>query len=166
MLDPSPAHLLVLFIVVVVLLGPKRLPEVARQLGGAWRRLQEFRDRVEHEVRSTVPDLPSSQQLVRYARSPTAILDQLASMPAGDGDTLVVDPAAPLPGGGAVNGAFDGALTNGATPDGATPDGALTIGATPDGATGQVPGGPSWPPPRPGHPSTPSLQPVDDPSMN
>ncbi len=38
MLDLGPTKLLVIFIVVVVLLGPDKLPQVARQLGNGWRR--------------------------------------------------------------------------------------------------------------------------------
>lgn len=142
-MDLSPAHLLILLVVAVVLTGPKRLPEVARQLGGAWRRIRDFRDRVENEIRSTVPDLPSNQDLARFARSPVALLDQLASTPA-DRDAPVLDPAAPTP----------PPTTNGAAhpPDGATGD--VATGARPD------------PPLRRGRTAPVPLQPVDDPSMN
>lgn len=139
-MDLSPAHLLIFLVVAVVLLGPKRLPEVARQLGGGWRRLREFRDRVEHEVRSTVPDLPSSRDLARFARSPVALLDQLASMP-GDRDAPIVDPAAPPP---ASAGSAD-RRTDGPTPGG---------------------GARSGPPLRRERTAPVPLQPVDDPSMN
>ena len=98
MLDLSPAKLLIVFIVVVVLLGPNRLPEVARQLGAGWRRLRDLQQRMEHEVRKSVPDLPSGQDLVRFARSPVTLLNELAAMPSGDRDAPVVDPAAPPPG--------------------------------------------------------------------
>ena len=141
-MDLSPAHLLILLVVAVVLLGPKRLPEVARQLGGAWRRLRDFRDRVEHELRSTVPDLPSSRDLARFARSPIALLDQLASMPA-DRDAPVIDPAAPPP----------------ASAAGGRP-------IPPDGSTGGAAGSRSGPPLRRDRTAPVPLQPVDDPSMN
>ena len=78
MLDLSPTKLLIIFVVVVVLLGPKRLPEVARQLGAGWRKLRELHLQVDRELRQSLPDLPSSQEIVRFARSPVALLNQLA----------------------------------------------------------------------------------------
>ena len=54
----DPGKLLVIAVVAIILLGPDRLPRVAHQLGGAWRSFDEFRHRVESEVRSTMPDLP------------------------------------------------------------------------------------------------------------
>jgi TatA/E family protein of Tat protein translocase len=77
-LDLSPTKLLIIFIVMVVLLGPKRLPEVARQLGAGWRRLREVHGKFDRELRETMPDLPSSQDIVRLARSPITLLNQLA----------------------------------------------------------------------------------------
>ena len=90
MLDLTPVKLLSLFIVVMVLVGPDKLPQVARQLGSGWRKLQEYRDRVDQEVRQNIPDLPSSQEIVRFARSPIALLNQLASTAATP--ELVPDP--------------------------------------------------------------------------
>jgi hypothetical protein len=46
----------------------------------AWRTFNDFRHRVETDVRSAVPDLPSSQDISRLARSPTALLNHLSSM--------------------------------------------------------------------------------------
>jgi sec-independent protein translocase protein TatB len=103
-LDLSPTKLIIIFIVVIVLLGPKRLPQVARQLGAGWRKLTGFQQQIEHEIRQTLPDLPSSQDIVRFARSPVTMLNQLAQMPNGSGlgDTLVEDPGAPPAGGAAA----------------------------------------------------------------
>ncbi|MGC8472647.1 MAG: Sec-independent protein translocase subunit TatA/TatB, partial [Acidimicrobiales bacterium] len=76
---------------VVVILGPKRLPEVARQLGAGWRKVRELHTRLDSEIRQAVPDLPSSQDIVRFARSPVSLLNQLADVhgeppsPNGDG---------------------------------------------------------------------------------
>jgi Sec-independent protein translocase protein TatA len=94
MLDLSPAKLLIVFIVAVILLGPNKLPQVARQLGAAWRQLSHFRERMEAEVRENMPDLPSTQDIARLARSPVALLNQLAEMPSTDADRLVADPEA------------------------------------------------------------------------
>ena len=74
----DPAKLLVILIVGLVVLGPDKLPAVARQMGAAWGQLRQFREKLESEVRDTFPDLPSSQQVAQAVRSPLAFLDQLA----------------------------------------------------------------------------------------
>jgi sec-independent protein translocase protein TatB len=86
----DPGKLLVIAVVAIILLGPDKLPQVARQAGAAWRAFNEFRHRMESEVRSSIPDLPSTHDLSRLARSPTALLDHLSKMgpddvPAPDG---------------------------------------------------------------------------------
>ncbi len=95
MLDLSPTKLIIIFVVVIVLLGPKRLPQVARQLGAGWRKIVGFQQQIEQELRETVPDLPSSQDLVRFARSPVTMLNQLAEIPSAPADDPVEDPGAP-----------------------------------------------------------------------
>lgn len=96
MLGLTPAKLLIIFVVVVVVLGPNRLPEVARQLGRSWQRIRDLQQRVDQDLRRSVPNLPSSDQLVRIARSPMTLLNELASMPSVD--PASVDPDAPRPG--------------------------------------------------------------------
>ncbi|MGH9090362.1 MAG: Sec-independent protein translocase subunit TatA/TatB [Acidimicrobiales bacterium] len=96
MLDLSPIKVLIVLVVAMVLLGPDKLPQVARQLGAGWRRLQAFREQVDRDVREHVPDLPSSQEIARYARSPAALLERLARVD----EPLVEDPGAePAPSG-------------------------------------------------------------------
>jgi sec-independent protein translocase protein TatB len=90
-LDLSPTKLIIIFVVVVVLLGPKRLPEVARQLGAGWRRLRELHLQFDRELRQSMPDLPSSQEIVRFARSPVTLLNQLADR---HGNAVATDPEA------------------------------------------------------------------------
>jgi Sec-independent protein translocase protein TatA len=80
MLNLDPAKLLIIAVVAVILLGPDRLPAFARQVGGAWRSFTAYRHRMEQEVRSSMPDLPSSAEIARLARSPSALLDRLATM--------------------------------------------------------------------------------------
>jgi sec-independent protein translocase protein TatB len=100
-LNLDPAKLLVIAVVAVILLGPDRLPQVARQVGGAWRSLNDFRHRMESEVRTSIPDLPSSADIARLARSPSALLDHLSKMdqtsadPAGDGSPVKSAPTDP-----------------------------------------------------------------------
>ena len=53
----DPAKILVVLVLALVVLGPERLPRVARQLGAAWRELTRVRAQVTDEVRSALPDL-------------------------------------------------------------------------------------------------------------
>jgi sec-independent protein translocase protein TatB len=76
-LDPS--KLLIIAVVAVILLGPDRLPTFARQVGGAWRSFTAYRHRMEAQVRESMPDLPSSAEITRLARSPAAFLDHLST---------------------------------------------------------------------------------------
>src|ERR1700727_286770 len=80
MLNLDPGKLLVVAVVAIILLGPDRLPHVARQVGGAWRSFNEFRHRMESEVRNTMPDLPATSEIARLARSPSALLNHLSTM--------------------------------------------------------------------------------------
>jgi len=99
MLDLSPVKILIVLIVAMILLGPDKLPQVARQLGAGWTRLRELHERMDHEIRQNIPDLPSTAEIVHFARSPVALLEQLAQMPSPSADELVEDPGvAPLAG--------------------------------------------------------------------
>ena len=80
MFNLDPAKLLIIAVVAVLLLGPDKLPQVARQVGAAWRSVNEFRHRMESEVRTSMPDLPSSADIARLARSPSALLNHLSNM--------------------------------------------------------------------------------------
>lgn len=94
MFSLDPEKLFIVLIVALVLLGPDKLPRLARQLGAGWARFRAFQQKMEEEVRETVPNLPSSQELARIARSPLAYL---TSMAATD-DGLVPDAGAVPPG--------------------------------------------------------------------
>jgi sec-independent protein translocase protein TatB len=80
MFNLDPGKLLVIAVIAIILLGPDRLPQVARQLGGAWRSFNDFRHRMETEVRSSMPDLPPTSEIARLARSPSALLNHLSTM--------------------------------------------------------------------------------------
>lgn len=69
---------MVIVAVAMLLLGPDKLPEVAHKLGSSWRALKRIQERVEAEVRSAIPDLPSTGDIARIARSPINLLNQLA----------------------------------------------------------------------------------------
>jgi sec-independent protein translocase protein TatB len=127
-LNLDPAKLLVIAVVAVILLGPDRLPQVARQVGAAWRSFNEFRHRMETEVRSSIPDLPSSAEIARLARSPSALLNHLSSMDGEpNGSTATATPTA--------------AGTTAGT--GASPPTGPAAGTTPDDPSAPVVGAPT-----------------------
>jgi sec-independent protein translocase protein TatB len=92
MLSLNPEKLFIVLIVALILLGPDKLPKVARQVGTGWSKLRAFQERIESEVRESIPDLPSSTEIARIARSPVSYL---TSMAASGGDDLVLDPSDP-----------------------------------------------------------------------
>jgi Sec-independent protein translocase protein TatA len=139
--DLTPVKILLVLVVAVVLVGPQKLPQVARQIGAGWRRLQAFREQVDRDIREHVPDLPSSQEIARYARSPAALLEHLARID----EPLVEDPgAAPAASGEAWP--EDTGVTS-------APAGARDAGVLPAPAAGE-----------PGEPALPPAP--DDPSLN
>jgi Sec-independent protein translocase protein TatA len=75
---------LVIAVVAVIILGPDKLPQFARQVGGAWKSFNDFRQRMETEVRSNIPDLPSTSEIARIARNPNALLSHLGNMSSGN----------------------------------------------------------------------------------
>ena len=78
MFSLSPVKILFIVAVVLLLLGPDKLPEVAHKLGSSWRALKRLQEKVEAEVREAIPDLPSTGDIARIARSPVNLLNSLA----------------------------------------------------------------------------------------
>ena len=74
----SPIKIMVIVAVVLLLMGPDKLPEVAHRLGSSWRALKRLQERVESEVRDAIPDLPSTGDIARIVRSPINLLNQLS----------------------------------------------------------------------------------------
>jgi len=119
MLNLDPGKLLVIGVVAIILLGPDRLPQVARQLGGAWRSFNEFRHRMESEVRNTMPDLPPTSEIARLARSPSALLNHLSTMASDEEPDGSFQPPTPV----SENGTADAAAgTVTASPAASDPD--------------------------------------------
>jgi sec-independent protein translocase protein TatA len=83
----NPVHLIFIAAVALIVLGPKRLPELARSLGNGMR---EFRESMSEAVNdgdhTSEPIVPPQAQLVA-APEPANVV------PA---DAVVVDPAAPV----------------------------------------------------------------------
>ena len=137
MFNLDPAKLLIIGVVAMLLLGPDKLPQVARQVGGAWRSFNEFRHRMETEVRGSIPDLPSTNDIAKLARSPSALLNHLSNMDS-NGDTAHV------------------ADTNGSAANGATTNGSIhPLGPTAPNPPRQI---------RPKRPTRPCPEPLEHPS--
>jgi Sec-independent protein translocase protein TatA len=77
----SPAKLLVIAVVALAVLGPDKLPKLAKQIGGLWRDFSRFREKMESDVRGSFPDLPSTETITKAVRSPLAFLDTLVDAP-------------------------------------------------------------------------------------
>ncbi len=98
----SPAKLLVILVVALFVLGPDKLPRVARQIGSLWADFAKLRERLESDVRGSFPDLPSTDAISRAVHSPLAFLDGLAdaheseSDTAPPGDDVPPDPGPPV----------------------------------------------------------------------
>jgi Sec-independent protein translocase protein TatA len=129
MFNLDPAKLLVIGIVAIILLGPDKLPKVAKQAGAAWRSFNEFRHRMESEVRNTVPDLPPTSEIARLARSPSALLHHLSTM--SDDDEDEAPDGSFQPPGGAGGAAPEGER---APASASTSDSAEGVGSPADGA--------------------------------
>src|SRR5580658_9329668 len=93
MLSLSPAKLLVILVIALIVLGPEKLPQVARQIGAAWHDLRDWRSRIESEVRGTFPNLPPTHEVADAVRSPLAFLDRLAD----EHERAVADDEGPPP---------------------------------------------------------------------
>jgi sec-independent protein translocase protein TatB len=74
----SPAKFLVVLVVALVVLGPDKLPKVAKQIGRLWGDVQKFRQRLETDVRGSFPDLPPTDKIAQAVRSPLSFLGDLA----------------------------------------------------------------------------------------
>ena len=88
----SPAKLLVVVLVAIVVLGPDKLPKVARQVGSLWADFRRLRERLETDVRGNFPDLPSTDKITQAVRSPISFLDSLADSHSPDNEA---NPPAP-----------------------------------------------------------------------
>ncbi len=100
MFDLSPLKILIIVAVIMLVMGPDKLPEVAQRLGAGWRALKGIQQRVESEVREAIPDLPTASEIARLARSPVSLLNQLAdrvATPAPDDEATASSDEATAP---------------------------------------------------------------------
>ncbi|MHB8499149.1 MAG: twin-arginine translocase TatA/TatE family subunit [Acidimicrobiales bacterium] len=77
----SPAEIFgvdgIIVLVVLVVLGPDKLPKVARQVGSLWADLRRLREKLGSEVRDTFPDLTSTETVTHVVRSPLSFPESL-----------------------------------------------------------------------------------------
>ena len=78
MISISPVKILIVLVVGLLVLGPDKLPGIARQIGSAWGDLRRLRQKLEQEVRGAFPDLPPTYKVAQAVRSPLSLLDELA----------------------------------------------------------------------------------------
>jgi len=74
----SPPKVAVILLVALVVLGPDKLPATAKRIGALWGDLRRWRLRLEDELRTSFPDLPSTSEMAHAVRSPMGFLDRLA----------------------------------------------------------------------------------------
>jgi len=91
----SPFKLLIVAAVIMLLMGPDKLPEMAHRIGAGWRAIKRLQERMEAEVREAIPDLPSTSDIARIARSPVSLLNQLADRV--DAKEAAEAPETPIP---------------------------------------------------------------------
>jgi TatA/E family protein of Tat protein translocase len=82
----NPVHLIFIAAVALIVLGPKRLPELARSLGHG---IREFRDSMSEA--SSAGDHASASPVPEQAQ----LVAASESVPAAPADVVIVDPAAP-----------------------------------------------------------------------
>lgn len=75
---PSLTEFLVIGFIGMVLLGPDKLPSFAKQVGGLWKSLKGYQHRIEEGFREQMPNMPSTTEMARMARSPVSLLNRLA----------------------------------------------------------------------------------------
>jgi sec-independent protein translocase protein TatA len=112
----GPAEILMVLVVALVLFGPKKLPEVSRQVGGALRELRKIQDTVQSEMRSVMDEhvgpvtrmssheppladpipAPPVSPLPALSAGEPDLGDEEHAAPPAPGDTSDPDPAAVL----------------------------------------------------------------------
>jgi TatA/E family protein of Tat protein translocase len=135
----SPAKILVILVVALLVLGPDKLPKVAKQIGGLWGDFRRFRERLETDVRGSFPDLPPTDKIAQAVRSPLTFLGDLADAHESENGAV----SAPADGSASVTGFGDGvrASGNGNRPAGTVrrdDEGPEAPGGAPPGSGGVV----------------------------
>lgn len=160
-------------VIALIVLGPDKLPRVARQLGAAWRELTRFREHVEQEVRAALPDV----DLPRIPTRPSSAVASFLSDLTAPLTAPLADPSAA--GGGTVDTDSESDEAGGARPEeapaAAALNGAGELAGEPASNGHAVPADDRRAPAWAGHVQPPERGPLtldgpfvapDDPSMN
>lgn len=86
----GPAEILVILVIALLVFGPKRLPEVGRQVGGALREFRKIQDTVSGEIRSAIDEVDPRRAL--QDSTPPSLPPKEAPGPV---DATTVDDVAP-----------------------------------------------------------------------
>lgn len=85
----GPAEILVILVLALLVFGPKRLPEVGRQIGGAMREIRKVQHTVQSEIndalREPAPTLPAAPSASKASSEPDD--HESDSDRSGDGDS-------------------------------------------------------------------------------
>jgi sec-independent protein translocase protein TatA len=61
----QPTHLLFVFVVALIVFGPKRLVEMSRSLGQTIRTLHEYKEELKEEMSTAIEDKPQEKHSVK-----------------------------------------------------------------------------------------------------
>jgi sec-independent protein translocase protein TatB len=82
-MDLGMPEILFIFVLALILFGPKKLPEIGRQIGKAMaefkRASREFRSQIEDEVRNL--EIDAELKEMKNTIAPPSLLDSIASSP-------------------------------------------------------------------------------------
>jgi sec-independent protein translocase protein TatA len=92
----NPVHLIFLAAIALVVLGPKRLPEMARSLGDGMRQFRESMENAGEDHSTSAPPAPAP-----VAAAPVLNQPQLVATSVPVTTPVPVDPAEPVPSGDA-----------------------------------------------------------------
>ncbi len=93
----GPLEIVVILVVALLVFGPKRLPEVGRQVGGALREIRKVQDNVRSEISAVLnaePEKPATKPLVGAADAKTPG-DGEPDHDDGPAPEIAADPAGP-----------------------------------------------------------------------
>jgi TatA/E family protein of Tat protein translocase len=75
---PGPAEIAVILLIALIVFGPKRLPEVGRQVGSAMRELRKMQDAVKSELDGVLnPDFTPAPNLGDTEPTETAAIEDV-----------------------------------------------------------------------------------------
>ena len=89
----GPAEILVVLVLALIVFGPKRLPEVGRQVGGALRELRKVQSSVEQEIRSVLDDTTGPVRTMLH-HSPEPVPDVSGEVPGAGAEPAAIEASA------------------------------------------------------------------------